>query len=156
MEAIENFRTRIETKSKFPDEMVTRWTVSTYEKTNGFVAIKEGRQAGHRKTFCFETSLLTVNGTVTTDDNGQSEIRISDFMCGLAQEAGTRVMYHGPVNFILTPGCAQPVVFNAEAAINESGNDIHLKVYSKNNNEDPLPDIAFFWQLKCRYSIEVN
>jgi hypothetical protein len=156
MKAIENFGMRVDAKTEFPDEIVTRWSVSTYEKTNGFVAIKEGRQAGKRKKFCFGTSLLTVNGTVTTGENGQSEIRISDFMCGLVQEAGTRVMYHGPVNFILTPGCTQPVVFNAEAAINESGNDIHLKVYSKNNNEDPVSDISFYWQLKCRYSIEMG
>jgi len=41
MKKTENFGTRIETKTEFPDEIVTRWSVSTYEKTNGFVAIKE-------------------------------------------------------------------------------------------------------------------
>jgi hypothetical protein len=156
MKATGNFGTRIETKTEFPDEIVTRWSVSTYEKTNGFVAIKEFRHSGDPKTFCFETSLLTVNGTVTTDKNGQSEIRISDFMCGLAQGPGSRVMYHGPVNFIVTPRTDQLVLYNAVAAINESGNDILLKVYSKNNNEDPLSDISFYWQLKCRYSIEMG
>jgi hypothetical protein len=153
MEKIENLGS---TKVEFPDEIVTRWSVSTYEKTNGFVAIKEFRQSGDPKTFCFETSLLTVNGTLITGNDGQSENKLSDFMCGLAQGPGSRLMYHGPVNFIASPRSSQSILFNAVAAINESGNDIILKINSKNNNENPLPDISFYWQLKCRYSIEVS
>ena len=143
-------------KIDFPDEIVTRWNVATYEISDGFVTTREFRHIGNTATSCHKVALLTVNGTVQTKDNGIAKFSLSDYICDLVPGPGSRAMFHGPLNLQATPRSDQPVFFNGKASIDTNGTDVTLKIQSNDNNGNGVANIDFYWQLKCYYSEVVS
>ena len=153
---LKGLETLVGQKIEFPDEITTRWTVSTYETTSGYVTSKEFRHTGEQRIFCYETPMLQVNGTVSTNHDGEAKMTLSDHICSFVQGPASRILYHGPLNFLVTPSSLQPSMFSAMARIIENGNDIEMSINSWDKNNKPLPHISFYWQLKSRYSEEIS
>jgi hypothetical protein len=154
MKYLKHFEAIIEEPIDFPDQIVTRWTISTYEITEGNVARREFRLPGEPITLCSPTSILTVNGTVRVDNSGQASLKMSNYICDIIPGRNFAV-YYGPLNFLLTPKQGQPSMFNGSASIDTDGRDISLDVSSYDSNGDPSGG-SFYWQLKCRFVEQIG
>jgi hypothetical protein len=102
---------------------------------------------------CRSARLLDVSGLASTESNGQSVFRLSDFICRSSPPRANN--YQQPINVVATPRSITPCFLTVTHSLVNTASlnavDVEIKVFTWDANGAPAPNVTFDW--RCRVDI---
>lgn len=106
-----------------------------------------------RPNECRQARLMDISGFAVTGSNGQSVLRLSDFICHPSPPAANK--FQQPINVVATPRSATPCFLTVTHSLVNTASlnavDVEIKVFTWDANGAPAPNVAFDW--RCRVDI---
>lgn len=94
---------------------------------------------------CSQNNSLDVSGFAITGSNGQSEFRLSNFICPLGE------VYEFPINVIATPLSSKPSFLTVTHTLVNNKADVRITVFAWDASGAAAANVHFNW--RCRVQL---
>lgn len=95
---------------------------------------------------CDQSVIADVSGIARTGSNGQSQFRLTDFLC-----PATSLRFSHPLHVVATPLSSTPCFLTLLHSIVSNGADVEIKVFSWDADGVAAPNVIFDW--RCRVTL---